>query len=50
MSGDCSDDQPVIFYCREMTITKKILLSREAGVKFAYDIFKTEKELTKDDD
>lgn len=48
MSGDCKD-QPIIFYSREMTVTKKILLSKE-GVKFAYDIFKTEKELTKDQD
>ena len=48
MSGDCKD-QPIVFYAREMTITKKILLSKE-GVKFAYDIFKTEKELTKDED
>ena len=48
MSGDCKD-QPIIFYSREMTVTKKILLSKE-GVKFAYDIFKTEKELTKDED
>lgn len=48
MSGDCKD-QPIVFYTREMTVTKKILLSKE-GVKFAYDIFKTEKELTKDQD
>ncbi len=48
MSGDCKD-QPIVFYAREMTVTKKILLSKE-GVKFAYDIFKTEKELTKDHD
>tara|TARA_A100001388_G_scaffold153975_1_gene114528 strand:+ start:10639 stop:10785 length:147 start_codon:yes stop_codon:yes gene_type:complete len=48
VSGDCKD-QPIVFYAREMTVTKKILLSKE-GVKFAYDIFKTEKELTKDDD
>ena len=48
MSVDCKD-QPIIFYSREMTVTKKILLSKE-GVKFAYDIFKTEKELTKDQD
>lgn len=46
MSGDCKN-QPVIFYSKEMTVAKKILLSKE-GVKFAYDIFKTEKELTND--
>ena len=32
MSGDCKN-QPVIFYTKEMTISKMILLS-EKGVKF----------------
>tara|TARA_B100000941_G_C28442664_1_gene520531 strand:+ start:838 stop:984 length:147 start_codon:yes stop_codon:yes gene_type:complete len=48
VSGDCKN-QPIVFYAKEMTVTKKILLSKQ-GVKFAYDIFKTEKELTKDHD
>ena len=46
MSGDCKN-QPIVFYAREMTVTKKILLSKE-GVKFAYDIFKTEKNPTRE--
>ena len=32
MSGDCKN-QPIIFYSKEMTVSKMILLS-EKGVKF----------------
>jgi len=45
MSGDCRN-QPVIFYSKEMTLAKMILLS-EKGVKFEVEEFK--KELTKAD-
>tara|TARA_S200000501_G_C20724814_1_gene700104 strand:- start:862 stop:1002 length:141 start_codon:yes stop_codon:yes gene_type:complete len=45
MSGDCKN-QPIIFYSKEMTITKIILLS-DKGVKFQVDEFK--KQLTKMD-
>ena len=43
MSGDCRN-QPVIFYTKEMTISKMILLS-EKGVKF--EIEELKKELTR---
>ena len=43
MSGDCRN-QPVIFYSKEMTLAKMILLS-EKGVKFEIDELK--KELTR---
>ena len=43
MSGDCKN-QPVIFYTKEMTIAKMILLS-EKGIKFEVEELK--KELTK---
>ena len=43
MSGDCRN-QPVIFYSKEMTLAKMILLS-EKGVKFEVEEFK--KELTR---
>ena len=43
MSGDCKN-QPVIFYTKEMTISKMILLS-EKGVKF--EIEELKKELTR---
>ncbi len=45
MSGDCKN-QPIIFYSKEMTLTKIILLS-DKGVKFQVDEFK--KQLTKMD-
>ena len=45
MSGDCRN-QPVIFYSKEMTLAKMILLSKK-GVKFEVEEFK--KELTKAD-
>jgi len=43
MSGDCKN-QPVIFYTKEMTIAKMILLSQE-GIKF--EIEELKKELTR---
>ena len=43
MSGDCRN-QPIIFYSKEMTISKMILLSQK-GVKFEIEEFK--KQLTK---
>ena len=43
MSGDCRN-QPVIFYSKEMTLAKMILLS-EKGVKFK--VKELEKELTR---
>ena len=43
MSGDCRN-QPVIFYSKEMTLAKMILLS-ENGVKF--EIEELKKELTR---
>ena len=43
MSGDCKN-QPVIFYTKEMTLAKMILLS-EKGVKF--EIEELKKELTR---
>ena len=43
MSGDCKN-QPVIFYTKEMTISKMILLS-EKGIKF--EIEELKKELTR---
>jgi len=43
MSGDCRN-QPVIFYTKEMTLAKMILLS-ENGVKF--EIEELKKELTR---
>ena len=43
MSGDCRN-QPVIFYSKEMTLSKMILLS-EKGVKF--EIEELKKELTR---
>ena len=43
MSGDCRN-QPVIFYTKEMTLSKMILLS-EKGVKF--EIEELKKELTR---
>tara|TARA_X000000368_G_scaffold243298_1_gene192322 strand:- start:1169 stop:1309 length:141 start_codon:yes stop_codon:yes gene_type:complete len=45
MSGDCKN-QPIIFYSKEMTITKMILLS-DKGVKFQVEELK--KQLTKMD-
>mgnify|MGYP000568277209 CR=1 FL=1 len=45
MSGDCKN-QPIIFYSKEMTVSKMILLS-EKGVKFKVE--ELEKELTKAD-
>ena len=43
MSGDCRN-QPVIFYSKEMTLAKMILLSQE-GIKF--EIEELKKELTR---
>ncbi len=43
MSGDCKN-QPVIFYSKEMTLAKIILLS-EKGIKF--EIEELKKELTR---
>ena len=43
MSGDCRN-QPIIFYSKEMTLSKMILLS-EKGVKF--EIEELKKELTR---
>ena len=43
MSGDCRN-QPVIFYSKEMTLSKMILLS-EMGVKF--EIEELKKQLTR---
>jgi len=43
MSGDCKN-QPIIFYSKEMTLSKMILLS-ENGVKF--EIEELKKELTR---
>ena len=43
MSGDCKN-QPVIFYSKEMTLSKMILLS-EKGIKF--EIEELKKELTR---
>ena len=43
MSGDCRN-QPVIFYTKEMTLAKMILLS-EKGIKF--EIEELKKELTR---
>ena len=43
MSGDCRN-QPVIFYSKEMTLSKMILLS-EKGIKF--EIEELKKELTR---
>ena len=43
MSGDCRN-QPIIFYSKEMTLSKMILLS-ENGVKF--EIEELKKELTR---
>ena len=43
MSGDCRN-QPVIFYSKEMTLAKMILLS-EKGIKFELEELK--KELTR---
>ena len=43
MSGDCKN-QPIIFYSKEMTVSKMILLS-EKGVKF--EIEELKKELTR---
>ena len=43
MSGDCKN-QPIIFYSKEMTVSKMILLS-EKGVKFKVE--ELEKELTR---
>ena len=45
MSGDCKN-QPIIFYSKEMTVSKMILLS-EKGVKFKVE--ELEKQLTKVD-
>ena len=45
MSGDCKN-QPIIFYSKEMTVSKMILLS-EKGVKFKVE--ELEKQLTKAD-
>ena len=46
MSGDCRE-QPIIFYSKEMTLSKMILLSSK-GVEFKIDDFI--KELTKEED
>ena len=43
MSGDCKN-QPIIFYSKEMTVSKMILLT-EKGVKFKVE--ELEKELTR---
>jgi len=43
MSGDCKN-QPIIFYSKEMTVSKMILLS-EKGVKFKVE--ELEKQLTR---
>ena len=43
MSGDCKN-QPIIFYSKEMTVSKMILLS-EKGVKFKVE--ELEKVLTR---
>ena len=43
MSGDCRN-QPVIFYTKEMTLSKMILLS-EKGIRFEVEELK--KELTR---
>ena len=43
MSGDCKN-QPVIFYSKEMTLSKMILLS-EKGIKI--EIEELKKELTR---
>ena len=43
MSGDCKN-QPVIFYSKEMTISKMILLSQK-GIKFEVEELK--KQLTR---
>ena len=43
MSGDCKN-QPIIFYSKEMTVSKMILLS-EMGVKFKVE--ELEKVLTR---
>ena len=43
MSGECRN-QPVIFYSKEMTLAKMILLS-EKGIKF--EIEELKKELTR---
>ena len=43
MSGDCKN-QPIIFYSKEMTVSKMILLS-EKGVKFKIE--ELEKVLTR---
>ena len=43
MSGDCRN-QPVIFYSKEMTLAKMILLS-EKGIRFEVEELK--KELTR---
>jgi len=45
MSGDCRN-QPIIFYSKEMTLSKMILLS-EKGVKF--EIEELKKQLTRAD-
>ena len=45
MSGDCKN-QPIVFYTKEMTVAKMILLSQE-GIKF--EIEELKKELTKAD-
>ena len=46
MSGDCKN-QPIIFYSKEMTVSKMILLSSR-GIKFEVEELK--KELTKEED
>ena len=46
MSGDCRE-QPIIFYSKEMTLSKMILLSSK-GVEFKVD--ELIKELTKEED
>ncbi len=43
MSGDCKN-QPIVFYTKEMTVAKMILLSQE-GIKF--EIEELKKELTR---
>ena len=43
MSGDCKN-QPIVFYTKEMTVAKMILLSQE-GIRF--EIEELKKELTR---
>tara|TARA_B100000131_G_scaffold13056_1_gene13512 strand:+ start:150 stop:290 length:141 start_codon:yes stop_codon:yes gene_type:complete len=40
MSGDCKN-QPIVFYTKEMTVAKMILLSQE-GIKFEIEELKEE--------